>query len=361
VPKLIVLEQGQKRVYNLTRDVTTIGRHPDSHIPLRDARASRRHARVERRGDTFFLCDEGSQNGSSVNGSFVDERALRPGDLVEIGGVRIFFGKIDEKKVKEPPYDGTKTINLPRLAEGEGEGEGEGVTELKRERSNLLRLQRVTMAINSTIEIEALLGIIVDNAIELAEAERGFLILVEAGNLKFEVARNFAKEEVDEPEFHVSRTIAEKVLETGEPLIAVNALEDDRFKEIHSISSIGLRSVLCLPFKSKGVVTGVLYIDNRLQKGVFARQHVRMLEALSAQAATAIEHARLFRELERKQEDLLKASRRIEKLNRVLKDRVEKQQIELSRVREELDSKQDELEHRYDYSKIIGTSSAMPS
>ena len=38
VPKLVVLEQGQKKVYNLTRDVTRVGRAPDSHVPLRDPR-----------------------------------------------------------------------------------------------------------------------------------------------------------------------------------------------------------------------------------------------------------------------------------------------------------------------------------
>ncbi|MHC4473943.1 MAG: sigma 54-interacting transcriptional regulator [Planctomycetota bacterium] len=303
MPKLIVLEQGQKTVYNLTRDVTTIGRAPESHVPLRDTRASRSHARVERKGDDFQIIDEGSQNGTCVNGSFVQRRGLKVGDLVEIGGVRIFFDKVDDRKLKRGAFQSTQA--------------------------------------------------------EMAEAERGFLILVSGDEMEFEVARNFAKEEVAEPEFHISRTIAEKVLATGETLLAVNALEDERFKEIHSISAMGLRSVLCLPLSSKGKVTGALYIDNRLQKGVFAPEHLRMLEALGAQAATAIEHARLFGELQVKQKELIEANRRVEKLNRVLKDRVDKQQIELTRMQDELSTRQTEFEHRYDYANIVGRSGAM--
>ncbi len=352
MPKLVVLEQGQKRVYNLTRDVTTIGRAPESHVPLRDPRASRAHARIERTGDDYEIVDGGSQNGTSVNGSFVDRRVLKKKDLVEIGGVRLFFDELDEAKLKRKKGTGSKTIDLPRMSDEDAE-------KLLHERENLRRLQRVTMAINSTLELERLLGIIVDHAIELTEAERGFLILAEGGELIFEVARNFAKEEVAEPEFNISRTVAEKVLATGEPLLAVDALEDSRFKEIHSISAIGLRSVLCLPFATRGEVSGVLYIDNRLQRGVFSRKHLRMLEALGAQAGTAIEHARMYRSIKQKQEELLAANQRIEKLNRVLRDRVEKQQVELGRIRTELESKQSELEHRYDYGNIVGRGPAM--
>ena len=352
VAKLIVIELDQKKVYSLTRDYTTIGRAPDSHIPLRDPRSSRKHAAISRRGDDYEIEDCGSQNGTHVNGALIERRALQAGDVVEIGGVRLHFEQIDETKARRAETVGNKTIDIPRVTE-------EDIEKLLLERENLRRLQRVTMAINSTLELEKLLGIIVDHAIELTEAERGFLILAEGEDLTFEVARNFAREEVAEPEFNISRTVAEKVLATGEPVLAVNALEDQRFKEIHSVSAIGLRSVLCLPFSSRGRTVGVLYIDNRLQKGVFSREHLRMLQALGAQAATAIEHARLFAELGTKQEELILANRRIEKLNHVLKERVEKQQIELSRIRIELESKQTELEHRYDYRSIIGRSPAM--
>ncbi len=351
LPKLIVLEQGQRKVYNLTRDVTTIGRAPDSHVPLLDPRASRRHATISRVGDDYEVRDEGSQNGTSVNGSFVERRILRSGDLIEIGDVRIFVDQEDERKLKGA-RGGATTQTLPSAAAPDAES-------LLRERENLVRLQRVTMAIASTLDLDSLLGIIVDHAIELTEAERGFLILSGGEDLKFEVARNFAKEQVAEPEFKISRTIAEKVFATGEPVLAVNAMDDQRFKEIHSISAIGLRSVLCLPFSSRGKTIGVLYIDNRLQKGVFSREHLRMLEALGAQAAIAIEHARLFRELEGKQKELLEANRRIEKLNAVLRERVERQQIELTQMQVELETKQSELEHRFDYGNIIGRSPAM--
>ncbi len=352
MPKLIVVERGKKRVYNLTRDETTIGRASDAHVPLRDPRASRRHARIVRTGDDYEIIDEGSQNGTAVNGSFVERHVLRAGDLIEIGGVRLHFDRVDESRRPTLDLDGARTTDL-------SSPDGVEHAMLVRERENLLRLQRVVMAINSTLDLEKLLGIIVDHAIELTEAERGFLILADEDEMSFEVARNFAKEEVSDPQLHISRTIAEKVLATGEPVLAVNALEDERFQAIHSISAIGLRSVLCLPFRMKDRTRGALYIDNRLQKGVFSREDLRMLEALAAQAALAIERARLFARYERKQQELLRANARIERLNRALRRRLDAKRLELSQIRDELESKQSELEHRYDYSNIVGRSPAM--
>ena len=117
--KVIVIEQDQKKVYNLTRDATTIGRSPDAHIPLRDPRASRRHARFERQEDEYLVIDEGSQNGTLVNGSHVERRPLRRGDLVEIGGVKIFFEEEDEKKLSRSAWVGMQTVDLRSVTDEE--------------------------------------------------------------------------------------------------------------------------------------------------------------------------------------------------------------------------------------------------
>jgi pSer/pThr/pTyr-binding forkhead associated (FHA) protein len=75
----------------LDRGTTTIGRHPDSHIFLDDVTVSRRHAEVERGGDTFTVSDLGSLNGTYVNGDRVEERALRSGDEVQVGRFKLMF------------------------------------------------------------------------------------------------------------------------------------------------------------------------------------------------------------------------------------------------------------------------------
>ena len=71
--------------------ILTIGRDPSNDLVLADSMVSRRHAVVEHRGSQFFLRDCNSVNGSVVNGDRVGERALRDGDLLAIGSMRLLF------------------------------------------------------------------------------------------------------------------------------------------------------------------------------------------------------------------------------------------------------------------------------
>ncbi len=77
--------------YLLDRDVTTIGRHPDSHIFLDDVTVSRRHAEVTRQDEGLTARDLGSLNGTYVNGDRVEERLLRSGDEVQVGRFKLLF------------------------------------------------------------------------------------------------------------------------------------------------------------------------------------------------------------------------------------------------------------------------------
>ena len=91
--KLIVNPtSANRREIPLSRStILTIGRDPSNDLVLPDAMVSRRHAVVEHRGRQFFLRDCSSANGSVVNGDRVSERALRDGDLVAIGSMRLLF------------------------------------------------------------------------------------------------------------------------------------------------------------------------------------------------------------------------------------------------------------------------------
>lgn len=73
-------------------DVTTVGRHPESDIFLDDITVSRHHAKFIRTGEQMFLEDLGSLNGTYVNRTLVDGRALlRQGDEIQIGKYRATF------------------------------------------------------------------------------------------------------------------------------------------------------------------------------------------------------------------------------------------------------------------------------
>ena len=365
MPRLILMESGNRRVFDVGQGPVTIGRSTKNVLSVMDLKASRLHCRLEEEAGAWRIVDEGSQNGTLVNGSLITRRPLRTGDVIEIGATQIVFEDVNgaapppaPPKEKPAPDDLGRTMESPR---GAADRPGDGVEDLLRDRANLLRLQRVARAINSELEIEHLLEIITDHAVELTDAERGFLILFgeDGEEMQFACSRNFAKEAVDSPEYTISRSIARRVLDEEAAVVAVNAVEDERFKDIQSISVLGLRSVLCLPFRMRDRVRGVLYIDNRLQKGVFNRQDLRMLEALTDQAAAAIERARLFKSLQEKKGELEESNLRIEGLNRRLQALVNSQASELDEVRETLRVQERELATKYNYKSIIGTSGAM--
>jgi pSer/pThr/pTyr-binding forkhead associated (FHA) protein len=69
----------------------TVGREDDADIQVDEPLVSRHHARIERRGDAFFILDLGSTNRTKVNGVAVSERELKDGDLVQFARARCRF------------------------------------------------------------------------------------------------------------------------------------------------------------------------------------------------------------------------------------------------------------------------------
>lgn len=77
--------------YLLDRRLTTIGRHPESHLFLDDVTVSRRHAEIHGEDGQLTIRDQGSLNGTYVNGDRVEERVLRTGDELQIGRFKLVF------------------------------------------------------------------------------------------------------------------------------------------------------------------------------------------------------------------------------------------------------------------------------
>ncbi len=166
----------------------------------------------------------------------------------------------------------------------------------EKERGQLKALYEVSQVVNSTLDLSAVLNIVMDTIISLTEAERGFLMLLdeETGGLDFKVARNMDRETLDGSSFEISRTIVNRVAVEGEPILTTNAQADPRFSAQASVVSYSLRSILCVPLKVKDKVTGVIYSDNRIRAGLFTERDRDLLVAFADQAAMAIENARLF-------------------------------------------------------------------
>jgi len=165
----------------------------------------------------------------------------------------------------------------------------------RREQDEMEALLHVTQVVNSSLDIDQVLNQVMDQIIQLSQAERGFLMLInDWGELQFRVARNMDQETLKGSEFNISRTIVQRVADDGEPVVTTNAQEDPRFRTQESVVSYNLRSILCVPLRVKGQVTGVIYADNRIKSGLFGERHRDILTAFANQAAIAIDNASLF-------------------------------------------------------------------
>ena len=335
---LLVARDGQTETHAFRQDAVTIGRSNECDLSLPDRLISRMHCRIERVDGGFALVDLGAQNPARLRNRPVVRAELRPGESFTVGGYEI-------------------TLSVP--AEEHASVEETRLTGDARTTHDLSTFLAIATALNEERDLTRLLTQIVDAAIELCAAERGFLILGSGDEQTVEVARNFAQEEVLSPEHKVSRTIARRVLASGIAELTTNAQQDDRFRDLQSVADLRLRSVLCVPIRLRSKVGGVLYVDNRLQQQVFGDREKHLLTALCDYAGVAIQNARGREDLERRTLDLQQALTRVDQLNAALKSQLQEKSMELSVIQEEFAKEANGVRTKHDYRFIVGQGRAM--
>jgi len=122
----------------------------------------------------------------------------------------------------------------------------------------------------------------------------------------------------------MSHTILERVLDGGRTLYVADALQNPEFMAQRSVQKLSLRSVVAVPLPGPEGVAGALYIDSRTAAGIIEEDGVRLLEALAAQAALALETAEHRQHLVETAESLQAANRT---LRRALGERTAFDQI----------------------------------
>jgi sigma-B regulation protein RsbU (phosphoserine phosphatase) len=162
-------------------------------------------------------------------------------------------------------------------------------------------LYHLSQSLGSTLQLDPLLNAVMDQVIGVTHAERGFLMLgARAEDLTFRVARGMNQTTIEAPEFQVSRGVVQRVASEGKAVVTSDAQSEDWLAQRQSVATLGLRSIMCVPLRLRGKSIGVIYVDNRLQAGIFRRDDLDLLEAVANTAAVAIENARLHeREIER--------------------------------------------------------------
>ena len=340
---LHVTRDGERTTHRFSKSLVTLGRSRQRDVPLSEKSVSRHHLTVMRDGARFKVRDEGSQNGSFVNG-----RQIEGGDFVEVesgASMRVGCFEICVEALPDPS-DSVESLATEETRDGSAP-------------LDLETFARLIQALNEELDRERVLNSIVDTAIRTTEAERGFLVFGTGDEFDVVVARNFVGERVDEPEAAISRGIVQEVLRDGEARLTVNAQSDERFKAMQSVEDLRLRSVLCVPLRIAGQIEGVLYLDNRLQQHAFSEEDRELLVVLSDISGVAARNARLVTDLRNKNQALLEAHDRVAELNAKLEGKVRAQGNELEELRVELAASRRALGLRHDYRMIVGESDAM--
>ncbi len=207
----------------------------------------------------------------------------------------------------------------------------------------------VVQRINAEPRLPPMLDRVMDAIIELTGASRGFLLLREPdGTLKVRNARNLGERDLVGDEAVLSRSIAERVATTGEPVVTIDASTDQRFDATQSVLGLQLRSVLAVPLRVRGEVAGTIYVDDRMRAGAFDERARSLAVAFADAAAVAIDNARSRAELRR-------SLRRSERLADELERALARQRAELETARRAVDPSA--TRGRYD--ALIGRGDAM--
>ncbi len=222
-------------------------------------------------------------------------------------------------------------------------------------------LLELNKELNTEPHLQRLLERIIDHAVDLAQAERGFLLMRDADGdeLRIRVARNLDQETIRNKAFKISRSIAEEVLRSGQPTLTVDAMQDERFAEQLSVHQLRLRSVLCVPLTVRRRLRGAIYLDNRFRSQAFAQAQQQLIAALAEQAALALGNWELLEENRRRQVELERLNAELERVNTELERTAEAQREQLAELSDLARSQREELADRYRFDNVIGRSQKM--
>ena len=287
-PRLEVNDGLGRRVIPIDKPTLTIGRRTESDVRLVGSDVSREHAEILRREGDFLLQDRGSRYGTFVNGEAVTEHRLAHGDRVQFGrtgGAEVIF------LTDAGGASGTSTA-------------GTAVGDIRQMATLLDGLQKL----GSGRVLDEVLALVLDAAIGVTGAERGFIMLAgDDRKLEMKLARARGRVTLPGNRFDTSRKIPEEVFATGELKVVQDLLDDHLAKEHQGTVALGIRQVLCTPLRlvryldrpdmpAETRAIGVLYLDSR-EKGQLLSQATRAaLDTLASEAGVAIENARLYRE-----------------------------------------------------------------
>ncbi len=269
MPFLLALgSDGVRKSFRLLKRVTSVGRHPDSDVRLEDPAVPEHAFTVLREGESWRA---GAVDGPfSVDGKRKDACVLTEGLRLTVGHTELTFSEAGDVALPAEPAD------APAI---------------------LRRLIRFSATLLKSRDADALLEILLDEAVALTGADRGLVLVLQEGELVVRAARNVSGQTLANARHGLSDTVLGKVLRSGQPLLVQNALADPEFSASASVVDLQLSSILCVPLGDAPPPFGLLYLGTDRFRGGFDAQVLDLLTIFAAQASLLLQNALLLDEL----------------------------------------------------------------
>lgn len=288
-----------------------IGRETGNLVQIDDHEVSRRHAELRQEGGRFLLVDLGSSNGTFVDDQRVERSVLRGGERIQVGRTVLLF-----RSVAADPSDAAGVDILPPASLADASRIVRSMPDedphefpilapedthdrwLSRARGNLQVMYRTALAASHTLDIDELLGRILQLVFEWIGADRGCVMLIDPDTREIRLkSRRDRAGEGTGGAMGISRTILDYVLERREGVLTSDAQEDDRFASGNSVMRRGVREAICVPMQGRYHTVGVLYVDTAVPSpqdpavtgARFGDDHLKLMMAVGHQAALAVE------------------------------------------------------------------------
>jgi len=270
---------GAERQVTLTKRLTSVGRDAENDVVVADPALPATALHIHFDGHAW---DAAAHDGvaMTVNGRKRTAWRLGPGDRLRLGATELLFDPVTRAApgagpgLAPPPQAGQRLMALDSLV-------------------------RFSERLLAATDLNRLLDELLDALVEVSQADKGFLILLEDGEMTVRAARNVARETIVGAMGRVSDSIVRRVVETGRPLVVADALHDAEWSGSDSVVNLKLCSVMCAPLKSKGEVFGLIYLGNDDVVSLFDERALEPLTVFAAQASLLVQNALLLDSLRR--------------------------------------------------------------
>ncbi len=269
--------EGRPHVFPIFKRVTAIGRAIANDVCIDSASIEAHHAQLVFDGRDFSIATLDGPEPLLVNGKRKRKSKIFHNDKFQLGDEELVFSLYDESQSGDPEE--------PDEASS---AEMKGMLKLSDFNRRLLEIRSVPE------QIAALL----DAVIEVTDASKGFVILLEDGEPKIAAARNLAQENIPDAVTQLSDSILQRCIETRQPLIVSDAVNDTMFRSSVSVLNLQLSSVMVAPLIAQGQLLGLIYLGNDNVVSLFEPASLDLLTVFAGQASLILQNAILLDQLE---------------------------------------------------------------